>query len=101
MESNRPIVLSIAGFDTCGGAGVLADIKTCEHHKVYGMGINTAQTLQTGNNFISIKWESEKDILKALETMLDHFAIKAVKIGITENISVLNRIITYIHQINT
>ena len=54
MEAVRPIVLSIAGFDPCGGAGILADIKTFEQHKVFGLAVNTAQTLQTEDLFISI-----------------------------------------------
>ena len=101
MGANRPIVLSIAGFDPCGGAGILADIKTFEQHRVYGLGINTAQTVQTENDFISIKWETENDILKALDTLLLHYDIKAVKIGIVENIMVLNKIVSFIHQKNT
>ena len=101
MEANRPIVISIAGFDTCGGAGILADIKTFEQYKVYGLGINTAQTLQTENDFISIKWEPEKDILKALERMLDNYDVKTIKIGIVENISTLKKIVSFIHQKNT
>lgn len=100
METNRPIVLSIAGFDPCGGAGILADIKTFEQHKVYGLSICTAQTVQTENDFISIKWETEKDILKALDTMLSHYNVKALKIGITENIMVLNNIVSFIYQKN-
>lgn len=100
MEANRPVVISIAGFDPSGGAGILADIKTFEQHKVYGLAIATAQTLQTENDFISIKWESEGDILKALETMLAHYDVKAVKIGIVENIGVLKKIVSFIHQNN-
>ena len=73
METKRPIVLSIAGFDPCGGAGVLADIKTFEQLKVYGLAVNTAQTLQTENHFIAIKWEDEKDILTALEILLNQY----------------------------
>ena len=98
METNRPIVLSIAGFDPCGGAGILADIKTFEQHKVYGLAVNTAQTLQTENHFISIKWEDEKDILTALELLLNQYDIAAVKIGIVENISRLKNIVLFIHQ---
>lgn len=100
MEANRPFVLSIAGFDPCGGAGILADIKTFEQHKVYGLGINSATTLQTENNFISIKWVDINDILKALETMLNQYDVKAVKIGIVENITVLKSIVCFIHQKN-
>ena len=100
MGANWPIVLSIAGFDPCGGAGILADIKTFEQHKVYGLGISTAQTVQTDNAFISIKWEIENDILKALDTLLSHYNVKAVKIGIVENINVLNKIVSFIYQKN-
>jgi hydroxymethylpyrimidine/phosphomethylpyrimidine kinase len=34
MQKERPFVMSIAGFDPSGGAGVLADIKTFEQLKV-------------------------------------------------------------------
>ena len=100
METVRPIVLSVAGFDPCGGAGILADIKTFEQHKVFGLAVNTAQTLQTEDLFISIKWEAENDILTALEILLKRYNVKAVKIGIVENIETLNNIISFIHQNN-
>jgi hydroxymethylpyrimidine/phosphomethylpyrimidine kinase len=100
VESIRPIVLSIAGFDPSGGAGVLADIKTFEQLKVYGLGISTSQTLQTEDKFLSIRWEKEHDILLALETMLIHYEIKAIKIGIVENLGVLEKIVSFIHKSN-
>ncbi len=100
MEANRPIVLSIAGLDPSAGAGLLADIKTFEEYKVYGLGISTAQTLQTEKEFFTIRWEEEKDILQSLETMLSNYNISVVKIGIVENIGVLNRIVSFIHQKN-
>ncbi|OYX86286.1 MAG: hydroxymethylpyrimidine/phosphomethylpyrimidine kinase, partial [Flavobacteriales bacterium 32-34-25] len=54
MSTNRPFVLSIAGFDPSAGAGVLADIKSFEQHQVYGFAINTANTIQTENEFVAI-----------------------------------------------
>jgi len=51
MSENRPIVLTIAGLDPSGGAGVLADTKTFEQHKVYGFAINTGNTKQTEKAF--------------------------------------------------
>jgi hydroxymethylpyrimidine/phosphomethylpyrimidine kinase len=56
MSENRPIVLTIAGLDPSGGAGILADAKTFEQHKVYGFAINTANTIQTENVFHKIQW---------------------------------------------
>ena len=98
METGRPIVLSVAGLDPSGGAGLLADIKTFEEHKVYGLGICSAQTIQTENEFISIRWEDEKDILSVLKTMLSNYDVKAIKIGIVENISRLKNIVSLIHE---
>jgi len=100
MEASRPTVLSIAGFDPCAGAGLLADIKTFEQHKVYGLGISTAQTVQTEDKFFAIRWEDEKDMLQSLEIMLLRYAVRAIKIGIVKNINALEKITSFIHQKN-
>jgi hydroxymethylpyrimidine/phosphomethylpyrimidine kinase len=100
MHIDRPIVLSIAGLDPSGGAGLLADAKTFERHKVYGLGVCTAQTLQTESEFMSIRWEKPQDILAAVEKMLMHYEVKAVKIGIAENINVLQKIVSCIYSAN-
>lgn len=100
MAASRPIVLSIAGLDPSGGAGLLADIKTFEQHKVYGLGVAAAQTLQTENIFFSIQWNREDYIIQSLEVMLSHYDIKVVKIGIVENISRLQKIVSFINQKN-
>ena len=100
MESFRPIVISIAGVDPSAGAGLLADIKTFEQHKVYGLGISTAQTVQTENNFYSIRWEKEDDILQSIDILLSHYDIKAIKIGIVPGVDELASIVTFIHNKN-
>jgi hydroxymethylpyrimidine/phosphomethylpyrimidine kinase len=100
MGAGRPVVLSVAGLDPSGGAGLLADIKTFEEHKVYGLGVCTAQTIQTENEFISVKWEDEKEILKAVDVMLSKYDVKAVKIGIIENISCLKTLVGFINEKN-
>ena len=100
MQSDRPIVMSLAGLDPCGGAGLFADIKTFEQHKVYGLGITTAQTLQTEDAFFSIRWESDESILEAISKMFANYNIQAVKIGIVQNIQSLQRIVSSIHAFN-
>jgi hydroxymethylpyrimidine/phosphomethylpyrimidine kinase len=100
MLIDRPIVLSIAGFDPSAGAGLLADIKTFEQHKVYGLGISTAQTLQTESEFLSIRWEKLQDIVSAIEKMLMHYEVRAIKIGIVEGLSSLDKIVSTIYSIN-
>ena len=89
MNYNRPIVLSIAGFDPCGGAGVLADIKTMEKHQCLGMAVNTAITKQTEDKFISVNWFSGDDIINHIKPLLAKYKIDFVKIGIVENLNTL------------
>jgi len=93
MSENRPIVLTIAGFDPSAGAGVLADIKTFEQHKVYGFAINTANTIQTENKFQAIQWIPIDFILESIATLLNSHPVAAVKIGIVPSLDYLNQIV--------
>jgi hydroxymethylpyrimidine/phosphomethylpyrimidine kinase len=93
MKYNRPIVLSIAGFDPTGGAGLLADIKTCEQHLCLGMGVLTANTDQTETEFISVDWIPKENILAQLRPILQMYEISAVKIGIVENLDTLSELV--------
>ena len=100
MKYNRPIVISIAGFDPSGGAGVLADVKTFEQHKVYGFGINTANTIQTEDQFVAIEWTTIEFVLQSIETLFDSYEIKAVKIGIIPSLEYLKSIVFLIKRLS-
>lgn len=93
MKYNRPIVLSIAGFDPTGGAGVLADVKTFEQHNCLGMGVLTGNTNQTETNFISVDWMEQEKIISQLMPILENYQVSAVKIGIVENLETLSAIL--------
>ena len=97
MQVNRPVVMSVAGLDPCGGAGLLADIKAFEQHKVYGLGVATAQTIQTEDAFYSIRWESDENILEAMEKMFSNYEVSAVKLGIVQSLKALDKIVSCIH----
>ncbi len=100
MNYNRPIVLSIAGFDPCGGAGVLADIKTFEQHQCLGMAVNTSITNQVEDKFISINWFSSEEIIDYIKPLITKYKIEFVKIGIVENIDTLHKIVSFLKQEN-
>lgn len=85
----RPVVLTIAGFDPSAGAGLLADIKTFERLKTYGIAVQTALTVQTDIAFEACHWTPKEQIISQLETLLARFPVKAVKIGIVESQEVL------------
>lgn len=99
MPKERPCVLSIAGFDPSGGAGVLADIKTFEQHKLLGMGVVTGLTFQNDSEFDGVQWVEINGILKQLEVLTRKFRFRVVKIGMIRDLEMLSEIISVLkHQ---
>jgi hydroxymethylpyrimidine/phosphomethylpyrimidine kinase len=94
----QPIVLTIGGWDPCGGAGLAADIKTMEMNGVTGMGIATAITYQSADCFYGLRWIDIKDIGKQLHSIVSQYTISAIKIGIIENTIVLTELLNRIQS---
>lgn len=100
MSENRPFALTIAGLDPSGGAGILADIKTFEQHKVTGFAISTANTIQTENEFYEIQWNDLSFVIRSIETLFLNYKISVVKIGIVSSLHDLNQILSIIKQLS-
>jgi len=96
----RPKALSIAGFDPSGGAGILADIKTFESHRVYGLGVCSAITIQNDSEFDEVKWVSTEKIKKQIEVLFKRYKIDFVKIGLVINLNILEEIINNLKEKN-
>jgi len=102
MAAEGTYVLSIAGFDPSGGAGVLADIKTFEANKVIGMGAVSALTFQNDIEFDSLKWMETAEILKQVLLLNKRFDFPVVKIGLIKDLKALENIIaTFKTQFST
>lgn len=100
MSENRPFVLSIAGLDPTGGAGILADTKTFEQHQINGFAIMTANTIQTESTFFEIQWTDLNFVIRSIETLFGKYQIKAVKIGIVPDLNFLNEILSVIKSLS-
>jgi hydroxymethylpyrimidine/phosphomethylpyrimidine kinase len=96
MVPQRKYLLSIAGFDPSGGAGVLADIKTFESNKVYGLGVISANTFQNDEEFKKVDWIPVDKIIEQIDIVKKRFEFEYVKIGLIENLEVLNTIISHL-----
>ncbi len=92
----RPYILSIAGFDPSGGAGLVADCKTFEALKCQGLSVCTANTIQTDTDFFDCVWTDDALLKKQLEVLLNRFSIKVIKIGIIKNWTLLNEVLNTI-----
>jgi len=94
MAEDRTYVLSIAGFDASGGAGILADIKTFEANKVCGMGAISAVTFQNDIEFDSLKWIETDEILKQVLVLKRKFDFTVIKIGLIKDLEELENLIS-------
>ncbi|WP_406536296.1 bifunctional hydroxymethylpyrimidine kinase/phosphomethylpyrimidine kinase [Methanobrevibacter sp.] len=75
------IVMSIAGVDPSGGAGVFADLKTFQAIGVYGTGIVTALTAQNPYKFFSTLPVNEDYIEEQIDSVLDAYEVEFIKTG--------------------
>ncbi len=97
----RPYVMSIAGLDPSGGAGLLSDSKTFEQSKVMGLGVCTALTLQTASKCLSLEWRPIGEVTEAIQVMMESYPVSAVKIGIVKDAEFLGKIVETVQKGNT
>ena len=76
-----PNVLTIAGVDPSGGAGVLADLKTFSALGAYGCGAIAALTAQNTHAVTGIHEVPPEFLRLQLDALFDDVRIDAVKIG--------------------
>lgn len=74
-------VLSIAGSDSSGGAGIQADLKTMTVHGVFGMTAITALTAQNTTGVTAIQESTPEFLEQQIDACLSDIPADAVKIG--------------------
>ena len=78
----RARVLTIAGVDPSGGAGVLADVKSISAFGGYAMSVIAALTSQNTKGVSAVESVSHDFITAQLDTLSQDVSIDAVKIGL-------------------
>ena len=79
------IALSIAGSDSCGGAGVQADIKTMTMNGVYAMSVITALTAQNTTGVIAIQESTPEFLKQQIDAVFEDIFPDSVKIGMVSS----------------
>ena len=85
-------VLTIAGSDCSGGAGIQADIKTITVHKMYAMSAITALTAQNTTGVYGILEATPEFVGHQLDCIFEDIRPNAVKIGMVSNIDIIKTI---------
>ena len=91
-------ILTIAGSDCSGGAGIQADLKTIEAHGMYGMSVITALTAQNTVGISGIMPISGEFVKKQLEAVFEDIFPDAVKIGMLPEIEVMKAVVETIKK---
>jgi len=82
-------ILSIAGSDPSGGAGIQADLKTFSALGAYGAAVITALTAQNTRGVAAVEVVSADFIGQQIDAIFEDLRIDAVKIGMLANTEVI------------
>jgi hydroxymethylpyrimidine/phosphomethylpyrimidine kinase len=82
-------VLTIAGSDSSGGAGIQADIKTIAAHKMYAMSAITALTAQNTTGVYGVLEASPEFVGQQIDCIFEDIRPDAVKIGMVSNAGII------------
>ncbi|WP_336249596.1 bifunctional hydroxymethylpyrimidine kinase/phosphomethylpyrimidine kinase [Stomatohabitans albus] len=93
-------VLSIAGTDPSGGAGLFADLKSFSALGVYGMGAITALTAQNTQGVAGIHRPSQTFLAQQLNVLADDVRIDAVKTGMLFDTDIIEVVAAWLDRTN-
>ncbi|SDN56251.1 hydroxymethylpyrimidine/phosphomethylpyrimidine kinase [Desulfonauticus submarinus] len=97
---NIPVILTIAGSDCSGGAGVQADLKTITLCGGYGASVITALTAQNTCGVFGIEPVKTEFVLKQLEVVLEDLPVQSIKTGMLFSADIIEGISSVLKKNN-
>jgi len=97
----RPVCLTIGGSDSCGGAGVQADLRIFETLGVRGCSAITALTAQNPLAVTRIEAVSLAQLDAEIHAVFDYYDVAVVKTGMlldAEHIALISALLSQLHQ---
>ncbi|MEI4261742.1 bifunctional hydroxymethylpyrimidine kinase/phosphomethylpyrimidine kinase [Roseovarius sp. D0-M9] len=88
-----PNILSIAGSDPSGGAGIQADIKSISANDGYAMAAITALTAQNTQGVQAVEMMTPSFVASQIAAIRDDIRIDAVKIGMLGNADIIGAVV--------
>jgi hydroxymethylpyrimidine/phosphomethylpyrimidine kinase len=100
MAAERiPAVLSIAGSDSGGGAGIQADLKAFARVGVHGMTAVTAITAQSTVGVEAVQAVSPRVIVAQVRAVAEDIGVDAVKIGMLGTAEAVEAVVEALHHV--
>ena len=97
MNKNK-IILSIAGSDNTSGAGIQADIKTCQLLGAFCLNVITVITSQSSKKVNDTESVSLKIIKSQIVSIFKEYKVDAIKIGLLRDIKLAKYIKDFLIQ---
>jgi len=91
-QRSIPAVLSIAGSDSGGGAGIQADLKAFARCGVHGMTAITAITVQNTVEVRAVEAVSPETIVGQVRAVADDIGVDAVKVGMLGDVATIEAV---------
>ncbi|MFP4503007.1 MAG: bifunctional hydroxymethylpyrimidine kinase/phosphomethylpyrimidine kinase [Candidatus Hydrogenedentota bacterium] len=92
MATQLPRVLTIAGSDSGGGAGIQADLKTFAALGCYGMSAITAVTVQNTLGVFGVHTIPAETVAAQVDVVLDDLGADAIKTGMLANAAIIEAV---------
>lgn len=93
-----PVVMTIAGCDPSGGAGVVADIQAISAHGCHPAAVITALTVQDTKNAYRVVATDADLVVEQADAVLADVAVHAIKIGLLPSESVVRAVASLLAQ---
>ena len=91
-------LLTIAGSDSSGGAGIQADLKTFAAHGCYGMSVITAVTAQNTTGVTAIQNIDPEVVEAQIDAVFQDIRVDGVKVGMVSNSALIRAIAQKMQQ---
>jgi hydroxymethylpyrimidine/phosphomethylpyrimidine kinase len=95
----RPIALTIAGSDSSGGAGIVADLKTFEAHGVWGTVALSAVTAQNTLGVQAVETLTPEIVRAQIASVVADLGVDAAKVGMLGSAAVVESVASTVAQL--
>jgi hydroxymethylpyrimidine/phosphomethylpyrimidine kinase len=100
MPNRRPVVLTIAGFDPSGGAGIVADTRTIAALGCFPAAALTSITFQNTTGVFGAEHQSASTLNSQLQAIVQDLEVAAVKTGMLPTAEIVAEVVRCFSEMN-
>jgi len=97
-ENHQCLVMTIAGFDPSGGAGIIADLKTFLHFGCRPAAAITSLTFQNSTAVFGVIHETDQSLRAQVLPVIQEHKVAAVKLGMLPTAEIVAEVVSLIHE---